>query len=70
MLQSGLSEHGLLGNIDTAVTHETRITGMKLYLDCEFSQLSPAAKMISLAPVAEDGCEFYAELQDSWSTED
>lgn len=43
---------------------------MKLYLDCEFSQLSPAAKLISLALVAEDGYEFYAELQDGWSTED
>lgn len=43
---------------------------MKLFLDCEFTQLSPAAKLISLALVAEDGSEFYVELQDSWRTED
>lgn len=43
---------------------------MKLYLDCEFSQLSTAAKLISLALVAEDGREVYVELLDSWSIED
>ncbi len=43
---------------------------MKLFLDCEFTQLSPAAKLISLALVAEDGSEFYAELPDSWHMED
>lgn len=43
---------------------------MKLYLDCEFTQLSPAAKLISLALVAEDGREVYVELLDGWSIED
>lgn len=43
---------------------------MKAYLDCEFTQLSPAAKLISLALVSEDGREFYVELLDSWSTDD
>lgn len=43
---------------------------MKLFLDCEFTYLSPAAKLISLALVAEDGSEFYAELRDSWHMED
>lgn len=43
---------------------------MKLYLDCEFSQLSSAAKLISLALVAEDGSEFYVELLDTWSHQD
>lgn len=43
---------------------------MKLYLDCEFTQLSPAAKLISLALVAEDGREFYVELLDTWRPED
>lgn len=70
MTQSSLPEYGLLGNIDTVATHETGITGTKLYLDCEFTQLSPAAKLISLALVAEDGREFYVELLDSWRTED
>lgn len=35
---------------------------MRLFLDCEFSQLSASAKLISLALVAEDGREFYVEL--------
>lgn len=43
---------------------------MKIYLDCEFTQLSPAAKLISLALVAENGHEFYVELLDTWSHED
>lgn len=43
---------------------------MKLYLDCEFTQLSSAAKLISLALVAEDGSEFYVELLDTWSHQD
>lgn len=37
----------------------------RLFLDCEFTQLSSAAKLISLALVAEDGREFYVELQDT-----
>lgn len=43
---------------------------MRLFLDCEFTQLSNAAKLISLALVAEDGHEFYVELLDTWREED
>ncbi|MBI6750945.1 3'-5' exoribonuclease [Pseudomonas syringae] len=43
---------------------------MRLYLDCEFTRLSAAAKLISLALVAEDGREFYVELQDTWREAD
>jgi hypothetical protein len=43
---------------------------VRLFLDCEFSQLSAAAKLISLALVAEDGREFYVELLDAWQEED
>lgn len=42
----------------------------RLFLDCEFSQLSAAAKLISLALVAENGREFYVELLDAWREED
>ena len=42
----------------------------RLFLDCEFTQLSSAAKLISLALVAEDGREFYVELQDTWQAGD
>lgn len=43
---------------------------MRLFLDSEFTQLSAAAKLISLALVAEDGREFYVELQDTWQAGD
>ncbi|MCM8560819.1 3'-5' exoribonuclease [Pseudomonas shahriarae] len=43
---------------------------MRVYLDCEFTELSAAAKLISLALVAEDGREFYVELLDVWKEED
>lgn len=43
---------------------------MRLFLDCEFTQLTAQAKLISLALVAEDGREFYVELLDSWRLED
>lgn len=43
---------------------------MRLFLDCEFTQLSAVAKLISLALVAEDGREFYVELRDTWKFED
>lgn len=43
---------------------------MRLFLDCEFTKLSSAAKLISLALVAEDGREFYVELQDTWQASD
>lgn len=42
---------------------------MRLFLDCEFTHLSAAAKLISLALVAEDGREFYVELLDTWQEE-
>ncbi|WP_339472212.1 hypothetical protein [Pseudomonas sp. EL_65y_Pfl1_R83] len=43
---------------------------MMVFLDCEFTHLSAAAKLISLALVAEDGREFYVELLDTWEEED
>lgn len=43
---------------------------MRVFLDCEFTKLSAAAKLISLALVAEDGREFYVELLDAWKEED
>lgn len=43
---------------------------VRLFLDCEFTQLSAAAKLVSLALVAEDGREFYVELLDAWRVED
>lgn len=42
----------------------------RLFLDCEFTELTSQAKLISLALVAEDGREFYVELLDSWRVED
>lgn len=42
----------------------------RLFLDCEFTRLSSAAKLISLALVSEDGREFYVELQGTWRRED
>lgn len=44
--------------------------GVRLFLDCEFTELSQQAKLISLALVAEDGREFYVELLYSWRAED
>lgn len=43
---------------------------MRAFLDSEFTKLSAAAKLISLALVAEDGREFYVELLDAWKEED
>jgi hypothetical protein len=43
---------------------------MRLFLDCQFTLLSSAAKLISLALVAGDGREFYVELLDAWREED
>jgi hypothetical protein len=43
---------------------------MMVFLDCEFTELSAAAKLISLALVAENGREFYVELLDTWRVED
>ncbi|MFK4231647.1 3'-5' exonuclease family protein [Pseudomonas guariconensis] len=43
---------------------------MRLFLDCEFTQLNAQAKLISSALVAEDGKEFYVEVMDAWREED
>ena len=43
---------------------------MRLFLDCEFTQLTAQAKLISLALVAEDRQEFYVEVIDAWREED
>lgn len=42
----------------------------KLFLDTEFTDLHPAAKLISIALVAEDGEFFYAELTDTYKLEE
>lgn len=39
---------------------------VKLFLDCEFSQLNRDAKLISLALVSEAGHEYYVELTDTY----
>ena len=41
-----------------------------LYLDTEFTDLHPEAKLISIALVADDGDFFYAELTDTFKIED
>lgn len=43
---------------------------MKLFLDCEFTQLNQNSKLISLALVSEAGDEFYVELTDTYQIED
>ncbi|WP_233594440.1 hypothetical protein ACTAB0_14160 [Pseudomonas syringae] len=43
---------------------------MKLFLDCEFTQLNNDRKLISLALVSEVGHEFYVELTDTYRTKD
>jgi hypothetical protein len=43
---------------------------LKIFLDCEFTQLNQCSKLISLALVAESGQEFYVELTDTYSVED
>lgn len=43
---------------------------MKLFLDCEFTQLNQSTKLISLALVAESGDEYYVELTDTYLVED
>lgn len=43
---------------------------MKIFLDCEFTQLNRYSKLISLALVSESGDEFYVELTDTYSVED
>jgi hypothetical protein len=43
---------------------------VKLFLDCEFTQLNQNTKLISLALVSESGEEFYVELMDTYMVED
>ena len=43
---------------------------MKIFLDCEFTQLNRYSKLISLALVSESGDEFYVELTDTYSDEE
>lgn len=43
---------------------------MKLFLDCEFTQLSQSTKLISLALVSEGGEESYVELTDTYQVGD
>lgn len=43
---------------------------MKIFLDCEFTQLNQDSKLISLALVPESGDEFYVELTDTYSLQD
>jgi DNA polymerase III epsilon subunit-like protein len=47
-----------------------RRESLKLFLDCEFTQLNKDAKLISLALVVESGEEFYVELLDTYSVID
>ena len=44
--------------------------GMKVFLDCEFTQLNRDTKLISLALVSEAGHEFYVELTDTYQVAD
>jgi hypothetical protein len=46
------------------------IKSLRLFLDCEFTQLNAGAKLVSLALVADGGREFYVELLDAWRVED
>lgn len=43
---------------------------MRLFLDCELTQLTARAKLISLALVGQDRREFYVEVIDAWREED
>ncbi|KIF63664.1 hypothetical protein NX10_06480 [Pseudomonas fluorescens] len=43
---------------------------MKLFLDCEFTQLNRDTKLISLALVSEACHEYYVELTDTYVTQD
>ena len=43
---------------------------MKLFLDTEFTDLVPGAKLISIALVSETGNHFYAELNDTFELKD
>lgn len=41
-----------------------------LFLDTEFTGLMSEPNLISIALVSEDGCEFYAELTDTWELDE
>lgn len=43
---------------------------LKCFLDCEFTDLIPENKLISIALVTEDGKKFYAELTDTYQLSD
>jgi hypothetical protein len=43
---------------------------MRLFLDCEFTQLNQDTKLISLALASETGDEFYVELTDTYQVAD
>lgn len=43
---------------------------MKLFLDCEFTELNQDTKLISLALVSEAGHEYYVELTDMYVMKD
>jgi len=43
---------------------------LKIFLDCEFTQLNQYSTLISLALVSESEDEFYVELTDTYSVED
>ena len=43
---------------------------MRIYIDTEFTQLSLARQLISLALVSDSGHEFYVELNDTWVESD
>lgn len=43
---------------------------MRLFLDTEFTDLKPGAKLISIALVDDDGDYFYAELTDNYELKD
>ncbi len=43
---------------------------MKLFLDCEFTQLNRDTKLISLALVSEAGHEYYVEITDTYQVAD
>lgn len=43
---------------------------MLLFFDTEFTELSIDPKLISIGLISEDGCEFYAELSDTWEKSD
>ena len=45
-------------------------SGMKLFLECEFTQLNQHTKLISQGLVSEAGDEFYVELTDTYQVAD